>query len=133
MRVMCVLISSSQLDVSVYKRQIGRYLYFVLIMSLSVAMCVLGSKVYGKRWFYYIWCIRSLCIRLPDLRSGVHCLFIYLQWFGNLVTMAWWDGLWLNEGFASFMEYLGTNSYEPTFYMVRCGCRDWYYVHRMLY
>jgi len=37
------------------------------------------------------------------------------QWFGNLVTMEWWTHLWLNEGFASFMENTCTNDLYPEF------------------
>lgn len=35
------------------------------------------------------------------------------QWFGNLVTMKWWDDLWLNESFASLMEHIALDALHP--------------------
>jgi puromycin-sensitive aminopeptidase len=45
--------------------------------------------------------------------TDVICHEIAHMWFGDLVTMSWWNGIWLNEAFATFMEIHGTDAFRP--------------------
>ena len=51
----------------------------------------------------------------PELQRAADVIAheIAHMWFGDLVTMAWWEGLWLKEAFATFMEMKATDAYRP--------------------
>ncbi|XP_063609327.1 LOW QUALITY PROTEIN: aminopeptidase N-like [Penaeus indicus] len=71
-----------------------------------------GLITYREQYLMYIPEVSTTASRASVTTTIAHELAH--QWFGNLVTPAWWDDLWLNEGFATYISFLGVDRAEPT-------------------
>ncbi|XP_038058557.1 aminopeptidase N-like [Patiria miniata] len=78
------------------------------------------SEVAMENWGLIIYEDSYLLYGLQALYGEAYCSETITHelahmWFGNLVTMEWWDDLWLNEGFATYMEHIGVDHVHPEF------------------
>jgi aminopeptidase N len=79
--------------------------------GFSGAMENWGGIVYNDAALLYDPATSSQQVQKGTFSVNAH--EVAHQWFGNLVTMAWWDNLWLNEGFASWMAAKASEHFHP--------------------
>ena len=76
----------------------------------SGAMENVGAIIYHE---YLLLMDENSALSQRRAYETVHAHELAHQWFGNYVTPAWWDDIWLNESFASWMEYKIANAHWP--------------------
>jgi hypothetical protein len=82
-------------------------------MSLGLGLAACAAEVTVT----HVMC--SLVCSVPDpvVVADCACSLLLLQahqWFGDLVTLGDWTELWLNEGFATYLEVVAADAYRPT-------------------
>lgn len=75
-----------------------------------------GLVTYRTKYLLYDKGVSSL--KMKSLVAVVVAHELAHMWFGNLVTMDWWNDLWLNEGFATWMEYNAADKFYPEFHIM---------------
>jgi alanyl aminopeptidase len=84
----------------------------VAVPSQVGAMENAGLITYGE---YHVLLGEKPPLRQQRVFAGVHAHELAHQWFGNSVTMPWWDDLWLNEAFATFMSGKIVQQWRPSY------------------
>ncbi len=97
--------------------------YFGIAYPLpKLDMVALPDFAVGAMENWGLVTFREQCLLVDDNSTGIETKQSVVlviahelshQWFGNLVTMKWWDDLWLNESFANMMEYLSVDAIYP--------------------
>lgn len=89
-------------------------------------LSILKLGITQNLFYYYLsdYVYRETCLLVDPQNTSADCKQsialtvgheIAHQWFGNLVTMEWWTNLWLNEGYATFVEYLCVSHLFPEY------------------